>query len=111
MKTIKIIDLLNKNANGEEVPKKIKYNIFELKRTMSNIWLRMYVDEEGMFFPEYYSGLTLNDTVEILEDEKKIPENNFNFIYEVDDEKINTNFENIKSTLKNIIDYLESKGE
>ena len=25
MKTIKIIDLLNKIANGEEVPKKIKY--------------------------------------------------------------------------------------
>lgn len=72
---MKIIDLLNKIATGEDIPKKIKYNTFELKRTMSNNLLRLYVDEEGMFFPEYYSGLTLNDEVETLdnEEDKDIP--------------------------------------
>ena len=53
----------------------------------------------------------LNDEVEILEEEKKIPENNFNYIYSCEDEHIMTNFENIQTTLKDIIDYLKSKGE
>ena len=119
MKTIKIIDLLIKNANGEEMPKKIKYNIFELKRTMSNNLLRMYVDEDGMFFPESYSGLTLNDKVEILEDEKEIPEK-LKDILRVDDliPPVDENMYKIwTQTIKNqnkineILDYLETKGE
>lgn len=46
-----------------------------------------------------------------VKEEKKIPENNFNYIYSCEDEHIMANFENIKTTLKDIIDYLQSKGE
>lgn len=59
-------------------------------------------------FHRYRIDYCLNDEVEILE-EKKIPENNFNYIYSCEDEHIMTNFENIKTTLKDIIDYLKSK--
>ena len=106
---MKVIDLLNKIANGEEVPKKIKYNIFELKRTMSNNLLRLYVDEEGMFFPEYYNGLVLNDEVEIIEEEKKIPEKiPLNY---ADDRKPEEVYEYLRCSYNQLIDYLKSKGE
>jgi hypothetical protein len=51
------------------------------------------------------------DLEDELEEEKKIPENNFNYIYSCEDEHIMANFENIKTTLKDIIDYLKSKGD
>ena len=84
MKTIKVIDLLNKIANGEEVPKKIKYE--------NRI---LYLDDEGNEYEptfNYYDkdgenalfegwiGQYLNDEVEIIEEhneepqEHKIPE-------------------------------------
>lgn len=115
---MKIIDLLNKIANGEEVPKKIKYNTFELKRTMSNNLLRIYIDEESMFFPEYYSGLTLNDEVEIIE-EKKIPEKSnidFNTKLPVSGCSENEAFmmtciSHLGKTIDSLIDYLKSKEE
>ena len=44
MKTIKVIDLLNKIANGEEVPKKIKYKT----------WTFIYVDEFYGYMKENY---------------------------------------------------------
>ena len=52
---MKVIDLLNKIANGEEIPEKIKY---ELK---INTYLHCH------YVPE-----CLNDEVEILEEDKKI---------------------------------------
>lgn len=69
---IKIIDLLVKIANNEEVPKKIKY---------SNVKLE-YVEENGDYYNYYGRGLFeykfgncknfLNDEVEIIEEPKKI---------------------------------------
>ena len=97
MKTIKIIDLLNKIANDEEIPKYVEY------------YDKLHQKEDTMMC--YYNNIIykldnniidLLDEVEILEEEKKIPENNFNFIYEVDDEKINTNFEMARRNIKNI---------
>ena len=69
-KTIKIIDLLNKIANGEKVPKRIKLRGFELYRTLED-GKRLYIDDEKMFFPEHYT-FDLNDTVEIIEDNDKL---------------------------------------
>ena len=61
---------------------------------------------------DYIAINCLNESVEILDVEKKeLPENNFNYIYSCEDEHIMANFENIKTTLKDIIDYLKSKGE
>ena len=112
---MKIIDLLNKIANGQEVPKKIKYN---LKTYFYDNEEQDYCDYDKTYglvgdYLENNYGLhnCLNDEVEIIEEEKKIPENNFTYIYFCEDDHITANFENIKTTLKDIIDYLKSKGE
>jgi hypothetical protein len=72
MKTIKLIDLLNKIANGEEPPKKIKYN---------NITYNLRLDEENNYYYQeakckYFmlkiSCLNdLNNKVKIIEDTPK----------------------------------------
>ena len=68
---IKIIDLLNKIANGEEVPKKIKYE----KDTYIHIDNYCYYCEDtnlilsDRIFAEYSK---LTDEVEIIEEPKKI---------------------------------------
>lgn len=117
---ITMYELLGMVKDGK-APKKIKYNTFELKRTMSNNLLRLYVDEDGMFFPEYYSGLTLNDKVEIIEEEKKIPDEiNINLAYidkeylldkEDVDRKINEIINKHNILVDKVSDYLKSKGE
>lgn len=73
MKKIKIIDLLNKIANGGKVPKKIKYE--------DDIYIHIdnycyYCDKTNLIlsdriFAEYSK---LNDEVEIIEEEIKKPE-------------------------------------
>ena len=113
---MKIIDLYNKIANEEEAPKKIKLRAFELERTQSSDIHRLYVDNEGMFFPKDYS-FCLDDEVEILEEEKKIPEKLFfTHISNYNEQSvINNNFNNYfkktKETINQLIDYLKSKGE
>lgn len=75
---IKIIDLLNKIANGEEVPKKIKYNnkIYEYYERLENIFNYKqivngkYIDD--YFNDNYFIDSILNDEVEIIEEPKKI---------------------------------------
>lgn len=69
MKTIKIIDLLNKIANGEEVPKKIIYEGDEF----------FYDNDEDAYCIDDINGrrtllefiyeCNLNDEVEIIEEE------------------------------------------
>lgn len=72
---MKIIDLLNKIANGEEVPKKIKYDTL-------NYYFRDYdykeydiekdyIDEQTSFI-EKIDFYKLHDEVEIIEEDKKI---------------------------------------
>lgn len=67
---IKIIDLFNKIANNEKLPKKIRYfgEIYEYSEEMKFYYqngFSMYRD----FFTE---GNCLNDKVEIIEEEKEI---------------------------------------
>lgn len=69
-KTIKIIDLLNKIANGEEVPKKIKtktntYVFKENAKAIENIYKTDNHLETGWFNKENFLP---NDEVEIIED-------------------------------------------
>ena len=82
---MKIIDLLNKIANGEEVPEKIRYNYREF-----NFIGGAYEDETRNDLCHYdYSCMAfLNDRVEILE---------------VNKDKINE--------IIDYLDYLKSKGE
>lgn len=70
---MKVIDLLNKIANGEEVPKKIKYR--------DDIYIQLdnycyYCDETNLILSDriFVEQSILNDEVEILEEPKGIPE-------------------------------------
>jgi len=128
---MKIIDLLNKIANGEEVPKKIIFDgtYWNRKIGEKNVY---YVDENNVlelfiYLFRHNLTLTLNDEVEIIEDkieEKKIPEKLDHFIgYDIDQ------FDNLKEftdiitndlvfktnqvidTLNQVIDCLKSKGD
>lgn len=81
---MKVIDLLNKIANGEEVPKKIKYKnkIYEWKEydvcygkiMTKKGWVKEngYVAEENRtYFYLKHCYQDLNDIVEILEEEPR----------------------------------------
>ena len=112
---MKIIDLLNKIANGEEVPNKIKYD--------DMIWEYdgdYYVSKNNLVLEEYTNLTTsLNDKVEILEEEKKIPEKSnigFNTTLPVSGCSENEAFmmtciSHLGNTIDKIIDYLKSKGK
>lgn len=66
---MKIINLLNKIANGEEVPKKIYYN--------GKIWnyenSDYFASDYGYLFDRYNVSGMLNDEIKIIEEEKKAP--------------------------------------
>lgn len=81
MNKIKVIDLLNKIANGEELPKKIKvYSewykedvIYFLSNTDFS-WQDYYMLENDNTEPTLFenNSIGLNDEVEIIEEDKKI---------------------------------------
>ena len=64
-KKIKVIELLNKIANGEEVPNKIEYQeeVYEWDKEVSK-----YADYEGFTLEIYTKKIDLHEEVEILED-------------------------------------------
>ena len=108
---MKIIDLLNKIANGKELPKRFKFmNRTFNKALVGDEWL----SEDGYSFTESYDNSVLNNEIEIIEDkkEKKIPE------------KLNLDTDELKgketpraidylieSKINQVIDYLKSKGD
>lgn len=83
---IKIIELFNRIANGEEVPEKIKWDnlIYVLKQ--DSIDGHFYYRREGTDYSVgnlFFSDLTmgdLNDEVEIIEEDKTIKELKTEFI-------------------------------
>jgi hypothetical protein len=105
---MKVIDLLNKIANGEEVPKKIKCNnkIF-IYDGFSYIYENKTFNEYNRLEEFISCSSDLNDEVEVLEEPKGIPE------------KLNKqHFHNRQRQLANKIneiidylDYLKSRGE
>ncbi len=102
---MKVIDLLNKIANGEEVPKKIKYDDEEFVFTGYNSASKNYNNElEDLF--EVLDGSMLNDEVEIIE-EKKIPQklNKQHF------HKKQRQLANKINEIIDYLDYLKSKGD
>ena len=125
---MKLIDLLNKIANGEEI-KKFKYNkrIFEYDEHYED-----WYDENDSNLTVYCEliKVDLNKEVEILEEEKKTPTLNdiresyglprieekktltkMAFVYKVEDEKQNANNARFTEFINEIIDHLNSKGE
>jgi len=96
---MKIIDLLNKIANGEEAPKTIKYRglIFDYDD------IDYYNTDLGYLFEKYAVLEILNDEVEIIEEDKKIE----NLYYRGED---NTDkLIMIRDKINEIIDYIQEK--
>lgn len=126
---IRIIDLLNKIANGEEVPKKIKYKnkIYEWKEydvcygkiMTKKGWVKEYgyvAEENRTYFYLKHCYQDLNDEV-VLEEPKGIPEkictnriiNTKDILeFEMIQNKINAEY---TYAINWILDYLKSKGE
>ena len=74
-KTIKIIDLLNMSANGQEMPKKIRYDgyIWEIGADI-NLAITYRNNIEKDLFNEYFDMNlieSLNDEVEIIEESEQ----------------------------------------
>lgn len=63
---MKVIELLNKIANGEEVPKKIKFRNDIFRYTGCSY----YCDEMHTTFFNIYNFAVLNEKVEIIEEEE-----------------------------------------
>lgn len=74
-KTIKIIDLLVKIANGKEVPKKIKYKgtIYTFDSSYNDNWkYSVTINGEAIGLLDHFCYYKLKDEVEIIEEDKKI---------------------------------------
>ena len=95
---MKVIDLLNRIANGEEAPKKIKIKQWENNAEDEDL-------EYELFDRLYNEDFELNDEVEIIEEDKKIKklnENNTNVL---------TNIIENRKKINEIIDKLNSMEE
>ena len=98
---MKVIDLLNKMANGEEVQQFEYYGgTYRKSKKDNKYWCN------GMWFE--FDIDVLNDEVELLEEPKGIPEKINNSYYHLEQGEQNQLF---KNKINEIIDYLESKGE
>ena len=119
---IKVIDIMNKIHNEETVPKKIMY---DFKTYFYDKTCQDYTDYDrtyGLFSDllDKQCGIfsCLNDEVEIIEEENKIPEKLSSWfsveVKQSDEENIeyaNYNFETMFEKINEICDYLKSKGE
>jgi len=122
MKTITMYELLGL-VKDSKAPRKIKYedDIYELTSNKNDYYNKSY----GYWFTSQICSLgALNDEVEILEKEKKIPEKleiinekncKNNWKWKVKGEEyyynISTPQKIIADKINQVIDYLKSKGE
>lgn len=105
---MKVIDLLNKIANGEEVPKYITY-----VNRLNDEFETMMICKENIIYKLDNDIIELNSVVEVTEEEKKIPEKLSTKTPFDDKEKEVFILEN-RVKINEIIDYLvclKSKGE
>lgn len=84
---IKIIDLLNMRANGEQLPLQIKYKTI-IYNLMADNTYRDNGNEEFISFWREDINYILNDEIEIIEEDKKIEK------LKIKDGKITGNWEN-----------------
>ena len=110
---MKIIDLLNKIANGEEVPKKIKYLNYEYEfNQVAEEYQRWFDGVSYGLGEDRRLDIILDEEVEILEEEKKIPENlPFNNDMKLTIMEVYHELEKYNYKINEIIDYLKSKGD
>lgn len=116
---MKVIDLLNKIANGEEVPKRITIGNSPFELTLSNDG-KHYGGNTDSVLNNVLGMNKLNDEVEIIEEDKKIRkielENDGNTISLICKKKNDwTILDNVELEICNkineIIDYLEENKQ
>ena len=102
---MKIIDLLNKIANGEKPPKFEYYGgIYEYDRKTEKYWFN------DMWF-DFNSFENINDEIEIIKEEKKIPEKLYE-ISNIGDLTIKyPDNKQLMDKINEIIDCIKSKGD
>jgi hypothetical protein len=106
---MKVIDLLNKIANGEEVPEKIEYSGIEFSFQHNCI---EYINDFGTCLVRYISSRNLNDEVEIIEyttkENKKIEKFYFS-VYQ--DQKLGGRevIEQLETKINEIIDKINGE--
>ena len=105
---MKVIDLLNKIANGEEVPKKVKAGYYYYEYEEKGEYINVDDIEDLLFdFDSYFPlEVSLNQEVEVIEEDKKIDRIENHFYYE---EQVGKN-EILKNKINEIIDKL-NEGE
>ena len=114
---MKIIDLLNKIANGEEVPKRIKfygkyYIWYNNRYTGNEGYCLEPLKSDSNSFLEINTLYDLNNEVEILEEEKNIPENlPFKNDMKLTIMEVYHELEKYNYKINEIIDYLKNKGD
>lgn len=72
MNKIRVIDLLNKIAKGEEVPKKFTYNGYLWEYDIKNkMWFYYFGEGKNHRFDRlFYLNMLLNDEVEVIEEKE-----------------------------------------
>ena len=119
---MKVIDLLNKIANGEEVPKKIHYQtedfIFDNSEKVYRTEFQQYYDGDckeyrylTYYLDDYNFFEILNDKVEIIEEPKevKLPDRLESFTWNKQEGISNKSTIEFFNTINQIIDYLKNK--
>lgn len=102
---MKVIDLLNKIANGEEVPKKIEYND-DLYTHVDNYCYFCEETNEILSKNIYAEFSRLNDEVEIIEEDKPLEE--LDLIEKINNDlNIANNYS--KNNIKNNLKYVANK--
>ena len=115
---ITMYELLGMVKNGKELPKKVKVLdvIYEFDNHYGDYfneeldrYLFVYMTSEEEWKLAYF----LNAQVEILEEEKKIPEKLEEYIHtdSLNYNQCNYMFEKLTNKYNEIIDYLKSKGD
>ena len=109
MKTIKIIDLLNKIANGEELPNRIKHCGAGYKHIYFDLYKSHDYEDtlsgDLLFADRIIIQEHLNDEVEILDEEDE-----FEDIEEIDDTKLGCYINSVDSVLlKRINDLIKNQ--
>ena len=104
---MRVIDLLNKIANGE-MPKKIKY-----KNDIYMEYDHLYLKTDKTRFLTHFSISNLNDYVEIIEEDKKIEKLVAYALDKNGDLKINWALSDciLKDKINEIIDEINSMKE
>lgn len=110
MKKIKIIELLNKIANGEELPKEIKYNdIIYKKADIGEDYYNFATNVR--FFKDVFDASGVNLEIEILDEEDKdislIPDDE---LYIIANSRQDYNFKVLKEKINQVVKELNRRN-